>query len=316
MQQCSVWSAILVGLVLSMTLPADAQQDSEYEIVLVSNRDRKSDIYAVGLANGNTRRLTDVPGHKRHPDCSSDGRYLAYTAFDIGGSDIYVMDLRSGAITQVTNYIGYDTEPAWSPDGEQLAYISKQGGDYDVHIMTRDGRDSRNLTEGTASHCKSPSWSPDGQWLAFTAFSGEGYNIYVMSVDGQNFHQFVDQRFYDGDPSWSPDGNKIAFWGEGPGEGKIYIKEVVGETPSKILTQGLPGRHDTPSWSPDGGWMAFASYGDGNGEIYVMDADGNNPRNLTNHPASDTDPVWLNTTTQAVGPTGKLATLWSHIKHP
>ena len=38
--------------------------------------------------------------------------------------------------------------------------------------------------------------------------------------------------------------------------------------------------------------IVFSSYRDGNAEIYVMDADGGNQENLTNHPASDTQPDW------------------------
>ena len=38
--------------------------------------------------------------------------------------------------------------------------------------------------------------------------------------------------------------------------------------------------------------IAFTSGRDGNSEIYVMDADGKNQRNLTNHPAGDSQPSW------------------------
>lgn len=40
------------------------------------------------------------------------------------------------------------------------------------------------------------------------------------------------------------------------------------------------------------GKIAFQSDRDGNYEIYLMDADGNNGRNLTNNPATDSEPAW------------------------
>ena len=46
------------------------------------------------------------------------------------------------------------------------------------------------------------------------------------------------------------------------------------------------------SWSPDGSRIAFSSNRDGNFDIYTMSADGSGLTRLTNHPASDKDPVW------------------------
>src|SRR5215212_6212675 len=45
-----------------------------------------------------------------------------------------------------------------------------------------------------------------------------------------------------------------------------------------------------PPASTPGPVIAFTSYRDGNQEIYTMNADGSNLRNLTNNPASDTEP--------------------------
>ena len=45
-----------------------------------------------------------------------------------------------------------------------------------------------------------------------------------------------------------------------------------------------------PPASAPGPVIAFTSYRDGNAEIYSMNSDGSNLRNLTNNPASDTEP--------------------------
>jgi TolB protein len=58
-----------------------------------------------------------------------------------------------------------------------------------------------------------------------------------------------------------------------------------------------PTPTDTPSPAPTnvGGrsrLIAFTSTRDGNSEIYMMNADGSDQRNLTQHPAWDSDPAW------------------------
>jgi Tol biopolymer transport system component len=49
---------------------------------------------------------------------------------------------------------------------------------------------------------------------------------------------------------------------------------------------------DQDAFVPREDYIAFVSRRDGNDEIYRMKADGSEPTNLTNHPGSDTSPVW------------------------
>ena len=56
-----------------------------------------------------------------------------------------------------------------------------------------------------------------------------------------------------------------------------------------ILTLAACGGEPAPTAR---GRIAFASDRDGNWEVYVMNADGSGQTNLTNNPASDSDPAW------------------------
>lgn len=49
-----------------------------------------------------------------------------------------------------------------------------------------------------------------------------------------------------------------------------------------------------------GGIIAFTSDRDNNSEIYIMNADGSDPQRLTDHPFSDTSPMWSPDGTQIV----------------
>jgi len=45
-------------------------------------------------------------------------------------------------------------------------------------------------------------------------------------------------------------------------------------------------------WSPDGRQIVFTALRDGNSEIYVMNRDGSAVKNLSRHPAVDSQPAW------------------------
>jgi hypothetical protein len=65
-----------------------------------------------------------------------------------------------------------------------------------------------------------------------------------------------------------------------------------------ILPPHPPDSFDyLPAWSPDSQSIAFSSGKDGNLEIYLMRADGSNQRRLTQNPASDAAPAFLDAST-------------------
>lgn len=68
--------------------------------------------------------------------------------------------------------------------------------------------------------------------------------------------------------------------------------EANSTVPSTTLTAIVTPTKLPPLSGSGGGVIAFFSDRDGNDEIYVMNADGSDQRNLTHHPASDTDPAW------------------------
>ena len=57
------------------------------------------------------------------------------------------------------------------------------------------------------------------------------------------------------------------------------------------LTESSHHEHG-PSWSPDGRRIAFVRNTDTRADIYVVNADGTERVRLTNHPRSETSPVW------------------------
>lgn len=72
----------------------------------------------------------------------------------------------------------------------------------------------------------------------------------------------------------------------------LAVFAACGETPTSPppLDLGLDG--SLVGVHKHKGKIVFASSRDGNSEIYVMNADGSGLKNLTNHPANDTEPSW------------------------
>ncbi len=71
---------------------------------------------------GAPERLTTKGGQM--PDCSPDGRYLAYAAARDGASPhLYVMRLADGAEAALTSGAGLDLYPCWSADGARVYFV-------------------------------------------------------------------------------------------------------------------------------------------------------------------------------------------------
>src|SRR5690606_29827032 len=100
---------------------------------------RQSDIYAVDVATGAVRQLTDRSGPDTNPVVSPDGRYVAYTGHD------------------------------WTDD----TFIESR-----LYVMEIDGSNPRVLTEELDRSPGGLFWAPDGSGIYFGASSEGTRNLY------------------------------------------------------------------------------------------------------------------------------------------
>ncbi len=105
------------------------------EILVAANRrndadiePRDSEVYAVRIADGRIRALTDRRGPDEHPVVSPDGKRVAWVGFDdryLGYQvqQLYVMDLGGGHRQALTATLDRDVDdPQWSADGRSLYF--------------------------------------------------------------------------------------------------------------------------------------------------------------------------------------------------
>jgi tricorn protease len=82
------------------------------------------DVWVVGRAGGDARRLTSFPGVETAPRFSPDGRQVAFTGEYAGNQDVYVVPVEGGEPTRLTWHPGADLVRGWTPDGKHVVLSS------------------------------------------------------------------------------------------------------------------------------------------------------------------------------------------------
>src|SRR6185369_15319117 len=142
------------------------------------------------LDSTTAEQLTAGPGYDYQPDCSPDGRWIAYVKYRQDALELWVFDLEKKESHQLTSGGAVNIEPRFSPDGKHLAFVSTSYNKR-FHIFVGDFNDGeltsvRRLTGESRSnlprfyysefgHEISPIWSPDGRELIFVSNRGHTY---------------------------------------------------------------------------------------------------------------------------------------------
>ena len=248
------------------TMPSFSPDDKE--IAFISTRENSQSVWAVSMADGMARRMTDAKTRADAPSWGPSGQ-IVYHATSEGQSRL---ELLGAPLTGNENAFGFRV--SWISPAE-FFYVS-------------DGRIRRRRVEGDVmkpveftatlqvtrpqySHRKrdftstaprpvlgivAPQISPDGTRVAFAAIG----DIYVMPIGGklENItpENITKDRYLDTEPAWSPDGTQLAYSSDRGGDLlQLWIHDMKtgGERQlTKLSTQPMGA-----SWSPDGTRIAF-----------------------------------------------------------
>ena len=236
-------------------------------------------------------QLTDDTGTDYQPDCSPDGRSVAFVRYDGRSMDLMLLDLTSRVVRPLTTGGAVNVEPRWSPDGRRLAFVSTAGtGHFLLHVAEiRDGRvtSSRPLISDRRSavpryyyspfdHAINPAWTRDGKELIFVSnreiAHGTG-DLVRMALDGSDAPRLVqhEETSWHARPDVSPDGTRIVY--------SSYLGRQWQQLWLLPAGDGYPfpltyGDYDNtnPRWSPDGRRIAFISNRSGNTALWLIDA--------------------------------------------
>ncbi|MFU8832763.1 MAG: S41 family peptidase, partial [Wenzhouxiangella sp.] len=169
----------------------------------------------------------------------------------------------------MTSHPGLELFAKFSPDGQSIAFTGQYGGDEQVYVMPASGGEPWQLTWYPAAGPLPPRWGYDHQ-------------VY----------------------GWTPDGEHVLFrsrrdaWGSS--SATLYTVPVAGGLPEAlpVPVSGAgtfnedgtklfysPLFRDFRTWKRyQGGWAQ---------SLWLFDLDANDARQITSHPRTDRDPMWI-----------------------
>ena len=244
-----------------------------------------------------TEQLTAGPGYDYQPDCSPDGRWVAYVNYRQDALELWVLDLEKRQSHQLTFGGAVNIEPRFSPDGKHLAFVSTSyNGRF--HIFVGDfgngeltavrrltGESRSNLTRFYYSefdHEISPTWSPDGEDLIFVSNRGHIYGtggFWRMKAEpGEEPREIhYEETAWKARPDFSPDGKRIVYASYLGGQWhQLWVMPSGGGDPFPISYGDFD--NTSPRWSPDGTRIAFISNRGGNTSLWVQEMLGGGQR--------------------------------------
>jgi Tol biopolymer transport system component len=226
------------------------------EVVYFQDHDSPvtGDLWSIGLAGEQKRRLTADDALTSHPVAMPDGRGIVYSSSRRGGLTLWLLPSGGGEPRPLTTGTGEDTEAAISRDGRRLIYTNARNL---LRLMWLDPKSGvkRQLLENR-SVLTHPSFSPDGRRIAFFQGEARSIHIWTMGTDGSGLRQLTHGNAFTVLPNYSADGRWIYHYGFPPLNDFRRIPADGG--PSEILVPGWRfsvehGAHV----SPDGGRVAY-----------------------------------------------------------
>jgi TolB protein len=258
------------------------------KIAFVSTGNGHKEIYICEFDGYKPVQLTYHKKISMFPAWSSDGDWLAYTAYVNDKPDIYIKQI-NGKRTAVIDKKGINMTPAWVPGKLVLAATLSFTGNQEIYLLTETGKIIKRITKNWASDL-SPNWSRDANKMAFVSSRSGSPQIYIKDFVSDRIERLTFEGGYNTQPSWSPTSNRIAYTSTTNGFSDIFVIDLENREPVQLTRES--GSNESPSWSPDGTLIVFSSTREGSSRLYVMTAYGTDQRRLLTLPGEQSNPSW------------------------
>lgn len=263
-------------------------------------RDSRSVVYSMAgslwwqpLDSTVAEQLTAGLGYDYQPDCSSDGRWVIYTAYAKDAMELWALNLETKGTQQLTQGGGVNLEPRFSPDGKRVVFVSTSfNGRFHIfvgefhngeltNVRRLTGENRSELTRYYYSpfdHEISPAWSPDGAEILFVSNRGHIYGtggFWRMKAEPGAEARAIhyEETAWKARPDFSPDGKRVVYASYlGQQWHQLWVIPAQGGDAFPVSYGDFD--NVAPRWSPDGKRIAFISNRGGNTSLWTEEVPG------------------------------------------
>ncbi|GAB4539447.1 MAG: prolyl oligopeptidase family serine peptidase [Anaerolineae bacterium] len=216
----------------------------------------RSDIWAVPVAGGKARRLTDYQHGDSSPVFSLDGKRIYFLSGRRVFHNLCYTTLEGVWPTPLTHFEADVSDPQPAPDGETIAFVYQPQDDLnrsEICLVAAGGGDVHHLTGAPQVWDSHPRWSPDGRHIAFLSNRSGWTQLYLIDPATGGQRQLTEDAANVLDFAWSPQGDQIALVINHQGAGELYLVEL--ESARSRALHTVPGWLSRPQWGPGGRWL-------------------------------------------------------------
>lgn len=219
-------------------------------------------------------------GMAEYPVWSPDGRYIAYTYFEMEQglyNEIRLFDYAASKDRSLTpqHVDGTVKCISWAPDEKNMVFDLLQNGtnDRELYVININTQEMFDLTNSPGTLDQDPAWSPAGDVIAFSSDRDGQFDIWTISPGGNDLHNITSSDAYsyrDIRPIWSPDGSMIAFYRFEYSSAGLWLMNADGSDQQMLLDLGTSDYVETPVWSPNGEWIALIAGGHPVNDVWLV----------------------------------------------
>ncbi|UCG87872.1 MAG: PD40 domain-containing protein [Gemmatimonadota bacterium] len=199
----------------------------------------------------------------RFPDIHEDRLVFTYAG------DLWLAPADGGTAVRLTAHPGLELFAKFSPDGQWVAFTGQYDGDEQIYVVPSGGGVPRQLTYYPARGPLPPRWGYDNQVYGWTP---DGSAVLIRSLrDGWDLS---DSRLY-----------TVPLSGGLPQPLPMPVSGAGDLSPDGRQVVYSPLFRDFRTWKRyQGGWAQ---------DLWIFDIETSQAENVTNHPRSDRDPMWV-----------------------
>jgi Tol biopolymer transport system component len=173
------------------------------ELVFVSGRTGKADLYLLKLETGETIKLTRGMKSYLYPQWSPDGKKIVMIYGSNDNHDVFLMEDVSRpmeTLRSLTSWAYDDLRPIWSPDGKKIAFYTNYNTENDPKVWSigvigvdesgqgdiEDLADKIVATNVVPDTERGPTWMPDSKRIIYVKKDEHTFNpIHIADIEAK-----------------------------------------------------------------------------------------------------------------------------------